>query len=169
MISICYAKNPHEKSQALTYVEFLENKIDVAPLSGIEIDESEVHPALKPHQRAAVMWAVRGGRRGVFARFGLGKTVIQLEYCRIITEKLGGRALIVMPLNVKPEFISDAETILGMDAPPYVRTMEEVESTNARIVITNYERVRDGDIDPKQFTSRIAFCSEMQRGLVCRV
>lgn len=135
----------------MTYVEFLENKIDVAPLSGIEIDESEVHPALKPHQRAAVVWAVRGGRRGVFARFGLGKTVIQLEYCRIITEKLGGRALIVMPLNVKPEFTSDAETILGMDAPPYVRTMDEAGSTDAKIVITNYERVRDGDIDPKQF------------------
>lgn len=135
----------------MTYREFLENKIDVAPLSGIEIDESEVHPALKPHQRAAVVWAVRGGRRGVFARFGLGKTVIQLEYCRIITEKLGGRALIVMPLNVKPEFTSDAETILGMDAPPYVRTMGEAESTDAKIVITNYERVRDGDIDPKQF------------------
>ena len=59
--------------------------------------------------------------------------------------------MIVMPLNVKPEFVSDAETILGMDATPYVRTMEEVESTDAKIVITNYERVRDGDIDPKQF------------------
>lgn len=59
--------------------------------------------------------------------------------------------MIVMPLNVKPEFVSDAETILGMDAPPYIRTMDEVESTDAKIVITNYERVRDGDIDPKQF------------------
>ena len=31
----------------MTYKEFLERKIDIAPLSGIEIDPSEVSPALK--------------------------------------------------------------------------------------------------------------------------
>lgn len=35
----------------MTYKEFLENKIDIAPLSGIEIDPSEINPVLKPHQR----------------------------------------------------------------------------------------------------------------------
>jgi vacuolar-type H+-ATPase catalytic subunit A/Vma1 len=29
-----------------------------------------------------VRWAVRGGRRAIFAAFGLGKTVIQLETLR---------------------------------------------------------------------------------------
>lgn len=28
----------------MTYKEFLENKIDIAPLSGIEIDPSEINP-----------------------------------------------------------------------------------------------------------------------------
>jgi DNA modification methylase len=31
--------------------------------------------------------------------------------------------------------------------------MEEVNATDAPILMTNYERVRDGDIDPKQFTA----------------
>ena len=60
----------------MTYREFLENKIDIAPQSGIEVDPAEISPALKDHQRVCVLWALRGGRRGLFARFGLGKTVI---------------------------------------------------------------------------------------------
>lgn len=137
----------------MTYQEFLEQKIDIAPLSGIEIDETEISPALKPHQRASVLWALRGGRRGIFARFGLGKTVMQLEWCRIIQKHQGGQALIVMPLNVMPEFRTDAQEVLGMGPPVYCRTMEEVQQCTDPIIMTNYERVRDGNIDPKAFTA----------------
>ena len=45
------------------YYDFLKSKIDIAPESGFEIQPRDVNPALKPHQRDAVMWAVRGGRR----------------------------------------------------------------------------------------------------------
>lgn len=137
----------------MTYKEFLERKIDIAPLSGIEIDPAEVSPALKDHQRVSVLWALRGGRRGIFARFGLGKTIMQLEWCRLLQKHEGGQTLIVMPLNVLPEFKADAVNLLGMDEPPYCRTMAEVEASTAPIVLTNYERVRDGDIDPHHFTA----------------
>lgn len=137
----------------MNYQEFLENKIDVAPLSGIEVEADEVSPVLKPHQRDAVLWALKGGRRGIFARFGLGKTVMQLEWCRILQKHEGGQVLIVMPLNVMPEFKQDAQNLLGMEPPAYVRTMAEAEQCAAPIVMTNYERVRDGDIDPRRFTA----------------
>ena len=98
----------------MTYKEFLERKIDIAPLSGIEIDPAEVNPVLKDHQRVSVLWALRGGRRSIFARFGLGKTVMQLEWCRILQKHEGGQTLIVMPLNVMPEFRADAVNLLGI-------------------------------------------------------
>ena len=137
----------------MTYREFLENKIDIAPQSGIEVDPAEINPALKDHQRVCVLWALRGGRRGLFARFGLGKTVMQLEWCRILKKHIGGQTLIVMPLNVMPEFRADAVHLLGLDEPPYCRTMAEVKACQAPIILTNYERVRDGDIDPHYFTA----------------
>ena len=137
----------------MTYKEFLERKIDIAPLSGIEIDPAEVNPVLKDHQRVSVLWALRGGRRSIFARFGLGKTVMQLEWCRILQKHEGGQTLIVMPLNVMPEFRADAVNLLGMEEPPYCKTMAEVEASTAPIILTNYERVRDGDIDPHRFTA----------------
>lgn len=136
----------------MNYIDFLKSKIEVAPISGFAIDKSEINPALKPHQRDAVKWAVHGGRRALFESFGLGKTVQQLEFCRIVIKHKGGKALIVCPLGVKQEFTQDAKNLLGWaEIPQYVRTMGEVESAGD-IVITNYERVRDGDIDPSKFT-----------------
>lgn len=136
----------------MDYQEFLKNKIDIALDTGFDISPDEINPVLLPHQKDAVRWAIKGGRRALFESWGLGKTCQELEICRIITEHEGGQGLIVLPLGVKQEFTHDALHLLGWGwAPPYVRTMEEVKATTEPIMITNYERVRDGDIDPKYF------------------
>jgi DNA modification methylase len=137
----------------LEYIDFLKSKIDIAKETGFDISPDEINPILKPHQRDAVRWAVKGGRRALFESFGLGKTIQELEWCRIITEREGGKALIVLPLGVKQEFTRDAVELLRMEPPVYVRTMEEVKKVPGNIVMTNYERVRDGDIDPTYFTA----------------
>lgn len=136
-----------------TYEEFLRSKMELAPKSGFEIDPSEINPVLKPHQRDAVQWAVRGGRRALFERFGLGKTVQELEWCRIVTEHQGGQALLVLPLGVRQEFTHDAQELLHIAPPKYVRTMEEARQAEGPLLMTNYERVRDGDIAPAYFTA----------------
>ena len=137
----------------MNYLDFLHTKVQVAPVSGFEVKPEEVNPALKPHQRDAVIWALKGGRRALFESFGLGKTVQHLEWCRLVLKHEGGQAIIVLPLGVRQEFARDAVKILGMDPPEYVRTMEEVRASKADILMTNYERVRDGDIDPQYFTA----------------
>lgn len=137
----------------MDYDGFLKTKIVTAPESGFQISERELSPALKPHQKAAVLWALRGGRRALFESFGLGKTVQQLEWCRQVVRHEGGRALIVLPLGVRQEFRRDAVELLGMEPPAYVRTMDEAGAAGGKILLTNYERVRDGDIDPGQFTA----------------
>ena len=137
----------------MSYQDFLRSKMEIAKDYGFCITDSDINPALKPHQRDAVRWAIKGGRRALFESFGLGKTCQELEFCRIVTEKKGGKALIVLPLGVKQEFTHDAVSLLGIPAPQYVRTMEEVEAAPGSIMITNYERVRDGDINPQYFTA----------------
>lgn len=137
----------------MTYQDFLKTKIVTAPSSGLTISPDDVNPALKPHQRDAVIWAVGGSCRALFESFGLGKSAQALEFCRILTEKVGGRALIVLPLGVRQEFVRDATVLLGWKAPPvYVRTMAEADATESAVLLANYERVRDGDIDPSAFT-----------------
>lgn len=137
----------------MTYQEFLESKIELAQDSGFEVNPADINKALKPHQRDAVIWALKGGRRALFESFGLGKTIQEIEFCKQVIDHEGGRALIVLPLGVKQEFTQDAVDVLGYDAPVYCRSMEEVESCDSSIVLTNYERVRDGDIRPDYFVA----------------
>lgn len=135
----------------MEYLEFLKSKIDIAKDSGFEVKREDINPILKPHQKDAVMWAIRGGRRALFESFGLGKTVQEIEFCHQIVKHKGGKALIVLPLGVKQEFTHDAVEVLGYKKPEYVRNMEEVKNAKSDIMITNYERVRDGNIEPKYF------------------
>ena len=135
----------------MNYNEFLHTKVQVAPVSGFAVAPEDIHPALKPHQRDAVIWACKGGRRALFESFGLGKTVQELEWCRLVQEHEQAPVIIVLPLGVRQEFTRDAVHLLGMDAPVYVRTMAEIRERPAKIYMTNYERVRDGDIDPNYF------------------
>jgi DNA modification methylase len=138
----------------MNYYDFLKSKVKIAPDSGFEVSADMVNPILKPHERDSVMWMVRGGRRALFSSFGLGKTVTQLEALRLI--RLGEgicKCLIIAPLAVIHVFQDDAKKLLGMDDIPYVRNMAEVKEKNCWMNITNYERVRDGDIDPSYFTA----------------
>ncbi len=134
----------------IPYEEFLRAKVATAPLSGFDVAADAISAALKPHQRAAVQWAIRGGRRALFEAFGLGKTVQQLELMRLVQEQTGGRCLIVAPLGVRQEFRRDAVQCLGWTEPPaFIRSVAEADRPG--IYITNYEPVRDGNLDPASF------------------
>lgn len=133
----------------IPYEEFLASKAQLAPATGfLDVDPAAVHPLLKPHQRDTVVWAVRGGRRAVFASFGLGKTFIQLEIIRLVLARLGsGRGLIVLPLGVRQEFTRDAAK-LDLTVR-FIRSADEADRDG--IYLTNYETVRDGRLDPRAF------------------
>lgn len=134
--------------QGAGYREFLSQKASVAKLEGIEVSDAEIHPILKPHQRAIVRWAAAGGRRAIFANFGLGKSVMQLELLRLLVQKMGGgRALIVVPLGIRQEFTRDATMI--DQTITFIRRIEEADQDG--LYMTNYETVRDAKLDPTGF------------------
>ena len=132
----------------MDYEDFLKGKTAIAKMTGIECCPDEVSNILKPHQKEIVAWAIRGGRRAIFASFGLGKTLIQLEIMRILSARgAAQRLLIIMPLGVRQEFKRDAEMI-GIH-PEFVRHTDEVGDCG--IYLTNYESIRDGRLDPNIF------------------
>lgn len=136
----------------MTYEDFLRDKMELAEETGFRVSRDELHPCLKPHQKDSIEWALKGGRRAIFAKFGMGKTVMQIEFNRqVLIHEGGGRALFVVPLGVKQEFAHDAVKLIGIEAPKYITSMEEAQADG--MYITNYERVRDGNIDPKEFVS----------------
>ncbi len=131
------------------YVAFLQEKTPIASFDGFDIEDSDIHPILKPHQRACVKWAVKGGNRALFEAFGLGKSVQQVEIVRIIMALAGGLGLIVFPLGVRQEFRRDA-AMLGVETQ-FIRRTDEIDPEFKGIYLTNYESVRDGRLDPRLF------------------
>lgn len=145
-----------------TYQAFLETKVVTAPVGGFDVNRESLPSALLPHQKDAIVWACKGGRRALFESFGLGKTVQELEFCRqVLRHEGGGKALIVLPLGVRQEFRHDATAILGMKEPAYIT--DESQAVENGIYLTNYERVRDGNVDPKGF-----LCAVLDEAAVLR-
>lgn len=138
------------------YLDFLKSKMEIAPESGFDYDVGLIDfldgTQLKPHQRDAINWALEGGRRALFESFGLGKTIQQIIILNAIIKREGGKALIICPLAVQHEFKKDAMRKLGIKIE-YVKTLDEAIHCECDIMITNYERVRDGDLVPDIFTA----------------
>jgi hypothetical protein len=132
----------------ISYEQFLQAKVAVAPKRGFEIKPSEVNTILKPHQRDTVVWNVAQGCAADFHAFGLGKSVIQLETLRLILKHADKkRGLIIAPLGVRQEFMRDAK-MLGLTVT-VIRTTAEAKKPG--LYLTNYEAVRDGKVDASEF------------------
>jgi len=132
------------------YLEFLLRKIPMAKFDGYEIEDRDIHRLLKPHQRACVKWAVKGGNRALFESFGLGKSLQQLEIVRITKGIAGGSGLIVCPLGVRQEFKRDG-SMIGVETR-FLRRTEEFDPEFPGVWLTNYESIRDGKLDIAMFS-----------------
>lgn len=91
----------------------------------------ELNPALKPHTRDIVRWAVKGGKRAVFASFGLHKTATNLEVMRLLGVHRPGLRLITMPLGVRQEFRREAELRLIRRLQPPLNCVGSVRERGA--------------------------------------
>lgn len=129
------------------YRNFLESKIVIADRHGFDVDMEDIHPECFPHQKDAIRWAASIGRALIAMSFGLGKTRIQCELARLIHKQTGQKFLLICPLGVKHQFVFEDGPILGMSWN-YCKTDEDIFNSPSPFIITNYERVRDGDITP---------------------
>ena len=118
------------------YGKFLENKFKMNEDCGFKVAESDINPKLYDFQRAIVRWAVKKGRASIFADCGLGKSVMQLEWARVI----GGKCLILAPLAVSKQTVGEGRKI-GIT----VNICESQEDVKGGINITNYEKLHKFD------------------------
>lgn len=138
-----------------TYHTFLQSKRIVVSVQGkLGIGNRDVHPLLFDFQRDLTVWALRKGRAAIFADTGLGKTLMQLEWARLI----GGRTLIIAPLSVAKQTVREANK-LGLDVY-YTRSGNDLKPG---INITNYEMV--GKFNPNDFNAVVLDESSILKAL----
>lgn len=120
------------------YADFLASKRLVAPSAGIEIDPAELHPAMFGFQRDGTRWSLRKGRSALFYDTGLGKTICQVEWARMLNQQ-GYYVLIVAPLAVAKQTVREAAKwgVKIEYAREHVAAHRDVP-----ILITNYEHVQ---------------------------
>lgn len=136
------------KCHSEDYRQFLLSKIELARGVGSEPIQISASEHLKPHQLDSVNWALRQGRGLIAKSFGLGKTRVQIAIAQTLHQQSGKPFLLVCPLGVKHQFVEEDGPVMGTQWQ-YVRTDEEVRNATTPYLVTNYERVRDGQIDPR--------------------
>lgn len=115
----------------MNYSDFLAGKKRVWQGDGIDVEH--LPSQLFPWQAAIVKWALRKGRAAIFADCGLGKSFMQLAWA----QALPCRVLILAPLCVAEQTVAEGIK-LGV---PVVYARKPVDAPDAKIVITNYERL----------------------------
>jgi superfamily II DNA or RNA helicase len=120
---------------AAGYEAYVGSKLTTPVPTGFA-EDPELADFLFPFQREIVRAALRRGRCAIFADTGLGKTAMQLEWARVVSE-LAGPVLILAPLAVAQQTMREGAAF-GIEVR-YAR--DQGEAGDARIVITNYERL----------------------------
>lgn len=120
----------------MSYAEFIEAKRIRHPATGLTVERSQLSAHLFGWQADVVMWALRKGRACLFEDCGLGKTIQQLEWARLVP----GDVLILTPLAVAEQTAREAAKF-GIAAG-----VSNDGTKRGKVTIANYEKMHKFDL-----------------------
>lgn len=123
------------------YQEFLAGKRVNVEATGFDVPVESISPKAFLFQRDVMLWALQLGRAALFEECGLGKTFQYLEWAKHVTARTNAPVLILAPLAVAYQVVGEGEKF-GVSVK-YCHEQSEVG--DARIVVTNYERLAKFD------------------------
>lgn len=107
-------------------------------LSGFEVDQRDLNPAMRADQKAITQWALMRGRAAEFITTGGGKALNALEWAHHVARRSSRRVIMFAPLAVADQFVDTEAPKWGYDIT-YVRNQEEANVAPTQVVISNYE------------------------------
>lgn len=108
--------------------------------SGFEVQEGDFNRHLFPNQKHVVKTALLKGKFAIFSAPGTGKTLMQLEWARLVSEHTKQPVLILCPLAVAGQTIQEGGKF-GISVKKY--NCLDVSG----ICIANYEQIENIDLD----------------------
>lgn len=128
------------------YEAFIKRKQRRVEAYGFDIGTDKLNPNLFDWQKRAVQWAIKRGRAALFEECGLGKTLQQLEWARLVHQHCGQPVVVHCPVGVRSQTKREAEKF-GIDSPVTVADSQD-EVING-INLINYEKLHK--FDPATF------------------
>jgi len=125
----------------MNYRDFIESKRSINTLSGLDVDESKLHPILFDFQRHCVITALKHGRYALLEDCGLGKTLQQIEWARQVVIATNKPVIILAPLGVTGQTIEEGKKV-GVDI-----ARVNTRKSDSKIYISNYEQLDNIDFD----------------------
>jgi hypothetical protein len=122
-----------------SYSEFVAQKLTRTPATGIK-NVPALSKYLFPFQRDLVRWALRRGRTAIFASTGLGKTPMQLEWARHVSDYTKRPVLVLAPLAVAQQ-TQEQGARMGID----VALCRDSDDLCDGVNVANYERLHRFD------------------------
>lgn len=117
------------------YEGFIEQKSQLGGEYGFK--PSYIPDACFDFQAHLIDWATRQGRASIFADCGLGKTLMQLAWAHNVVRHENGRVLVLAPLSVSIQTVSEAEKF-GFEV---ARSKNGDMRHGVEIFATNYEQL----------------------------
>ena len=123
----------------MEYQKFIESKPRDFRPTGFEVSPIELNDNLFGYQEEIVRIACKKGRYGVFAECGLGKTFIQIEFARLVEERVQKPFLIVAPLEVCWQTIREAKKLGFTSEIKFAESSADIGERG--LYITNYQKL----------------------------
>jgi len=135
----------------MKYQEFLATKKIAAPQCGMDAkDIPELNSNLFDYQADCVDFLLRQGRSAAFLDTGLGKSIVSLEYGRIVNRLENKPVLMLAPLAVGQQHANEAAKF---DIDCDVQFIRDPAQVKNGINITNYDNMHK--FDPQDFAGVI--------------
>lgn len=119
----------------MSYHDLLMKRAAIVPMRGLD-DVPALHDGMFPYQRDTTEFLLRCGRGAAFLDTGLGKSLVSLEWGRIVAEHTGKPVLMLAPLAVAPQHVREAHKF-GLEA----RVVSEQSEVGAGVNVTNYGKI----------------------------
>jgi len=148
----------------MNYQDFVKNKSFKSTESGFDAKISN-YP-LFDYQADIVRWACMRGKAAIFANTGLGKTMMQLCWADQVYIKTGKKVLILAPLAVREQTISEANkfsiSLDGIDVQNYEQLHNIDTSVYAGVVLDESSILKGIDSKTRKLVQE-CFCKTPYR------
>lgn len=123
------------------YTDLLRRRAVQAPKRGIE-NVPDLHSGMFHYQRDVTAFLLNAGSGAAFLDTGLGKSLVALEWGRVVAEHTGKPVLMLAPLAVAPQHVREAKKF-GLEA----RVVRDQSEVGPGVNVTNYAKIDNFDPD----------------------